>query len=424
MTTVQIDSKALLKARASQVLALDHRVFASGVTLQKQERVAATEDQTAVVLISGPLAQKGFADLCGFVDGYDRVSARFAAALNEPAAGAVLLVIDSPGGDVAGLEEAVATMRKARDASGKRVIAYVDEFAASAAYWNASAVAHEIVAPTAALIGSIGCIGALVDETKALEKEGLKITLIREPEGKAEGNSLGPVTELAEERATALVKSAAERFYAAVAEARRLQAKDVKALNGAVLEAPAALKSGLIDHVGGVEVAKQRAAEAITERKEKMSDEQIAKAAKAYTGKDTPDAVSGAFARHEAAAKQAASLIAALGAAGILFDYDVETDTTALTDTKRLAAEKATLIKSLIENRQISKTQQAWAESQTLESLQSFAEGAPSHKTEHVPDAKGETPIDPELQTELARIGMSQEDFQKTQAAMKAQGHA
>lgn len=88
----------------------------------------------AIVGIEGPLAQRAIYDLCGYVDGYDAIAARLQIALENPDVGAVVLRIDSPGGDAQGLEEAVRRMRLAVEQSGKPCMVYVDELAASAAY--------------------------------------------------------------------------------------------------------------------------------------------------------------------------------------------------------------------------------------------------------------------------------------------------
>lgn len=252
---VKIDHRALMQASASPVLALAPHVIGATVAMSDGEPdPSERRGALAVVRVHGPLAQRAVEDLCAYVDGYDAVEARLSLAL-ESDAEAVLLVIDSPGGDVAGLEEAVTRMRAAKDRSGKRVVCYVDELAASAAYWIAAAVADEIVVPPSGQVGSIGAIGAMMDATGALEKEGLRMTLIREPNGKAEAHPYGPVSPLAEERLQALVSAAAGRFYRAVSSARDLPTKEVRALNGALLTGRAAVEAGLADRVGSVDDA-------------------------------------------------------------------------------------------------------------------------------------------------------------------------
>lgn len=445
------------------MLAVDENVFTRGVLLQGEEpatRVALASvmiaegprfsaalaaaapaqitgaapskgDKIALVTVAGPLAQKAFADMCGYVDGYDRIAARFQAALNNPEVGAVILAIDSPGGDVAGLEEAVETMIAARDKSGKKCFVFTDELTASAAYWIASHVGNELTAPKAALVGSIGCVGALLDETEALKQEGLKVTLIRAPAGKAESHSFGPITELATKRATALIEGVNERFCRAVAEKRGLKAKAVEGFNGEVFSAPDALEHGLIDHVGSFETVLQRASAAIAERKQKMSEqekaakaaadnEKIAAAAKAYTGKESPDAVVGAFAGKAANDAKAEATSKALADAGIIVNYDAETKVATIVDTKREANEKAALIASLQADKKLAKTMVPWAESQSFASLKAFAEVAqPFGGPSAVKDAKSGDDAeadDPELEAELKKHGITLAEHRKLKA--------
>ena len=58
-------------------------------------------------------------------------------AMEEPSVKSILMPIASPGGGVAGVPEFSAALRAAREK--KRIVAVVDPFAASAAYWIASA---------------------------------------------------------------------------------------------------------------------------------------------------------------------------------------------------------------------------------------------------------------------------------------------
>lgn len=256
---VRVDAEALAKAGASPVLALLPRAIGGAVVLSAaepaaDERAKTDDAEIAVVRVEGPLAQRAVSDLCGYVDGYDAVSARFELAL-EASGDGVVLVIDSPGGDVAGLEEAVGRMRAAKDRSGKRVVCYVDEQAASAAYWIASSLADEIVVPKAGEVGSIGCIGAFVDMSAAAEANGQRWTVVREPAGKAESMPMAPLSELAEERLGASVKAAANRFYKAVSQARGMPTAAIRGFNGAMFTGREAVAAGLADRVGTLESA-------------------------------------------------------------------------------------------------------------------------------------------------------------------------
>lgn len=264
---VLLDGAALLRARASQVLALDPAAIGSVVVLEADAPLAPSPDGSAVAVMAvrGPLSQRAYdGSLCGYVDGYDAIAGRFAAALDDPKVGALVLAIDSPGGDVAGLEEGIRRMVEARDMSGKPVFAYADEVAASAAYWIASSVAGRgrVFLPPSGQVGSIGCIGARVDETAALAKEGLAVTLVRDPQGKAASHPAGPIAEIADERLTSIVKSASSRFVKAIAAGRKMSQRDVRGLDGAMLQGEAAVEGGLADGTASLEQVIVMAAEA------------------------------------------------------------------------------------------------------------------------------------------------------------------
>lgn len=449
-----IDAKGLARARASQVLAVDETIIGRSFALPDAAAPIARVDgagkevpaeqakegsAVAIVRVSGPLAQKAFADLCGYVDGYDAISARFTRAVADPAVGAVVLVFDSPGGDVAGLEEAVARMTRARDEAKKPVFAFVDELAASAAYWLASSLANAgVYAPGAALIGSIGCIGALVDETKALEQEGLVITLIRDPDGKADGHPAGPVSELATERTTELVKSAANRFYAAVGAARRMTVATVRGLNAAVFEAPKALANGLIDGVESREDVLRRAAAAIEQRRsESMSTallaalgakdegealsriqglQAVTKAAHEATGEQDPERISGALKALKVTSESGIAIAAQMGADGYAISFD-DAGKVSIVDTKREAEEKTRLIAQLRSEKKLTATQEAWAKTQSLASLQGFAGGAQAYGGPAVADADPQVSASPELLKTLKALGLTEEDHRAAKSA-------
>jgi len=257
----RLDATTLAMARASAVLALEPSAIGALFTLQASEPAMSRDERgVAVVSVMGPLSQRADEYDCGFGDGYDKITERVQRACDDPNARAIVLRIDSPGGDVAGLQEAVRQMRAAIDRSGKPCAVYVDELAASAAYWIASSLATAgIVVPESGGVGSVGTIASLVDESEALEHEGVKVELIRDPPGKAAGHPFQPITELARERLTAQVREATTRFVAAVAAARGLAPDAVRALDGDVRYGAAAIDAGLADQVGSFDDAVTRA---------------------------------------------------------------------------------------------------------------------------------------------------------------------
>lgn len=276
--------RELAMVGASNVLALDAGALGGSVRLRMQapEAEATTHgpdadgtpgDVVGIVRIEGPLAQRATADLCAYVDGYDAVAARFEDALTSDV-DSVLMVIDSPGGDVAGLSEAVERMRRAKVASGKNVVVYVDEMAASAAYWIAAGVADEIVVPSSGRVGSIGCIGAFVDESGAWAQAGVAWHVERSPAGKAEMMPAAPLTELATARLRERVSAMADTFIDAVAMYRpKTTAKKIRGLDAAMLAGQAAVDEGLADRVGTLEDALMRARELAGEVRQRAAKE-------------------------------------------------------------------------------------------------------------------------------------------------------
>lgn len=117
-------------------------------------RSVSMRDGVAIVPLTGPVFR--YANLFSEISGatsLDTLARDFNAALDDATVKAVVLAIDSPGGQANGIAEFAQMVR----AAGKPVIAYVDGSAASAAYWIAAA-ADEIVLAKTAEVGSIGAV--------------------------------------------------------------------------------------------------------------------------------------------------------------------------------------------------------------------------------------------------------------------------
>lgn len=199
----------------------------------------------AVITVRGGLWQRG----CWWWHGYDTIEAALAQALLDGRASAVVLAIDSPGGVVAGLFDAVRRMRAAIEASGKRVIAVSDERCYSAAYAIAC-VADAIVVPQTAGVGSVGVIGTMVSWAAALDTAGVDVRVIVSGAEKADGHPAQPLSDGAVEREQARVDQLAQVFFEWVASRRPLDVTAVTALQAGIRLGPEAVSSKLADRVG------------------------------------------------------------------------------------------------------------------------------------------------------------------------------
>lgn len=171
------------------------------------------------------------------------------AAMADQSVGTILLDIDSPGGTVTGVSELAAELFAMRG-QGKKIVAQVNGMAASAAYWLA-AQADEIVSLPSGVAGSIGVFMAHKSLAKALEQEGIDVTLISAGKYKVEGNPFEPLTEEAKVVMQAEVDAAYSRFVNDVARGRGVSAADVRKGygEGRALTAKDAKAAGLIDRI-------------------------------------------------------------------------------------------------------------------------------------------------------------------------------
>jgi ClpP class serine protease len=111
---------------------------------------------TAVINITGPIFRHAnlFTEISGATS-IESLALAFEKARSNPAVRAILLNIDSPGGEVSGTGEFAAQIKAAR--GEKKIIAYAGDQMASGAYWLASS-AEEIVLFDTASAGSIGVV--------------------------------------------------------------------------------------------------------------------------------------------------------------------------------------------------------------------------------------------------------------------------
>lgn len=245
MKRAQRERRAFVEARATadELVAFNPSAFG---WLFFGSEVADNEDRGActVVSIEGPLEQRA-----GWFDGYDAIRERFAKALRSEA-DVVVLKLDSPGGDCAGLVECVRAMRAAKERSGKRVVAYADEGAYSAAYMLAS-VADEVYVPSTGGVGSVGVIAVAYDRTARNTREGLNVRVITAGARKADGH---PDVELSDEALATMqgrVDTLAATLHELVAEGRPLSPDDVAALEAGCFYGDEAVEAGLADEVIG-----------------------------------------------------------------------------------------------------------------------------------------------------------------------------
>jgi len=250
-----------------EILAIDERAYRTWADLSRGVRVGIEAINSPAALTQLVPARKSVGSvavigLTGFISQKPSLfsmmfggtsSTAFArevvAALSDSSVGAVVMAIDSPGGEVFGVPEAAAVIRSAR--GSKPLVAVADPVAGSAAYWIASQ-ADEIVGTISSLTGSVGAFAQHVDESKALETQGVKVTTVKYGERKAELDSASPLSEAGLAQLQARVDYYGQLFEGDVAKGRKVSVAKVqeKFGQGASLTAADALSAGVIDRIG------------------------------------------------------------------------------------------------------------------------------------------------------------------------------
>lgn len=178
----------------------------------------------------------------------DRFGAKFSALVDNPDIGAIVLDINSPGGQVNGIAEAANRIFEAR--GKKPVVAVANHLMASAAYWIGTAADEVVVTPDAE-VGSVGVFAVHQDVSKKLEQDGIKVTFIKEGKYKTEGNPYEPLSEESLAFIQARVRESYDKFIDAVARHRGVKSDDVRNGygEGRVIGAQHAVRLGMADRI-------------------------------------------------------------------------------------------------------------------------------------------------------------------------------
>ena len=208
-----------------------------------------TPNGIAIVPIHGTLAKRvGAVESASGLTGYTVIEEMLLDAATDPAVKAILLDIDSPGGEVGGVFDLAAMIVEARQA--KPVWALADD-AFSAAYLIASAAERIYVSQTAG-IGSIGVVAVHVDESQRDAQEGRQFTTITAGARKGDFSSHEPLSDEARSRLQAEVDRLYGLFVATVATNRGISESAVRATEAGLFFGDNAVKAGLADRVGTI----------------------------------------------------------------------------------------------------------------------------------------------------------------------------
>ena len=164
---------------------------------------------------------------------------------------AVALVINSPGGSPVQSHLIFRRIRELAQQKKRRVIAFVEDAAASGGYMIACA-ADEIIADPYSIVGSIGVVGGSFGFDKLIAKIGVERRLYTSGEHKAMLDPFLPENAGDVERLKTLQKEIHESFIALVKSRRdgKLAGPENDLFSGEYWTGDRALQLGLVDGIG------------------------------------------------------------------------------------------------------------------------------------------------------------------------------
>lgn len=239
----------------------DHEIDVEAVLAKRGERYGESRmtirDGVAIIPVHGPIMRRAsfFSQISGATS-TNALALMFNEVIEDDDVRAIVLDVDSPGGEVHGLHELASMIFEARGA--KPITASITGTGASAAYYIAAAADNVLGSPSA-IVGSIGTIMQAVDRSGAQKKHGVRtldIVSAQSPRKRMNVFDEDPAKrDDARASVQAIVDDLAAVFIADVARFRNVT-EEVVAEDfgrGGVMVGAAAVEAGLIDGLAGLE---------------------------------------------------------------------------------------------------------------------------------------------------------------------------
>jgi protease IV len=172
---------------------------------------------------------------------------------------AVVLRVNSPGGDVFASEQ-IRREIEALKKAGKPVVVSMGDLAASGGYWI-SMNADRIYADPSTITGSIGIFGLLPTAPRALERIGVRTDGVATTKIAGAFDLTRPLSPEAGQVIQSVIDKGYRDFTGRVAQARKKPVAQIDAVaRGRVWTGAQAKERGLVDALGGIDVAIEEAA--------------------------------------------------------------------------------------------------------------------------------------------------------------------
>ena len=217
---------------------------------------AETKDRIALVYAQGTIL---YGEGSATVMGQTTMNRALVAAREDNTVKAVVLRINSPGGSA--LTSDLIWREVKKTAAIKPVVVSISDIAASGGYYIATPATY-IYADRTAITGSIGVFGTLPNASTLAKEWGINSYSLGTHERSVTYSPLQPLSNSFRAELQDGIERTYDLFVERVAEGRSMTAEEVDAIaQGRVWGAQDALEIGLIDEIGGLEKAIEKASE-------------------------------------------------------------------------------------------------------------------------------------------------------------------
>lgn len=201
-----------------------------------------------IINIHGGLTNKPVESMCGATGTSYAGLMNQMSTLIEMGCKTVVFDISSGGGEAFNCFPTADAIRKMADEKEVYLISYVQDCAASAAY-ALCVLSDEVVAHPQGQVGSIGVLIALMNDSKALEKEGYSRTFVTAGANKIPYDAEGGFRQEFLADLQVQVDELYGEFVAHVSKYTGLSTDEIKATEASMFRASKALEMGLINSV-------------------------------------------------------------------------------------------------------------------------------------------------------------------------------
>jgi ClpP class serine protease len=232
---------------------LDYRVsdefeLKAQVASDSPYKSAPTSNGVGVLRVDGSLTYKPVMTLCGEAGTSYQSLVEQVEEMADAGIKTIVMEVSSGGGEASHVFQTCEDIRATCDEYGINLIGYADTVAASAAYALIS-ICDEVIANPSACLGSIGCVVALLDASKAMEQAGYKRIFITSGDSKVPFAEDGSFKQEFLDEIQADVNRLNEEFAAHVNKYTGIPVDDIMGFQAKVFHAEEAVNLGLANKV-------------------------------------------------------------------------------------------------------------------------------------------------------------------------------